>query len=112
MDQKRSKRSWVAISCASSARWLAEVIRWGIVGPGDIADRVMAPAMLAAPNAQLVAVAGRDRARSEAFAARHGAARTYENAAALARDPDVDAVYVATPVDRHRPDVEAVAAAG
>ena len=88
------------------------MIRWGIVGPGDIADRVMAPAMLAAPNAQLVAVAGRDRARSEAFAARHGEARTYENAEAVARDPDVDAVYVATPVDRHRADVEAVAAAG
>ena len=53
-------------------------MRWGIVGPGDIADRVMAPAMATAATAELVAVAGRDRARAESFAARHGGARVHD----------------------------------
>jgi predicted dehydrogenase len=76
-------------------------MRWGIVGPGDIADRVMAPAMAAAASAELVAVAGRDRARADAFAARHGARRVHADARAVLADPDVEAVYVATPVDSH-----------
>jgi 1,5-anhydro-D-fructose reductase (1,5-anhydro-D-mannitol-forming) len=87
-------------------------LRWGIVGPGDIADRVMAPAMTAASSAELVAVVGRDRGRVEAFAARHGAARTHDGMSGLLADPDIEAVYLATPVDRHAPDALAALAAG
>lgn len=87
-------------------------VRWGIVGASDIADRVMAPAMAATPSAALVAIASRSAERARAFALRHGVARTFESAAALALDPDIDAVYVATEVDRHAADVLAVARAG
>jgi predicted dehydrogenase len=87
-------------------------VRWGIIGAGDIAERVMAPAMRAAPQSELVAVTRRDRAAAEAFAARHGARRAYDNIEALLRDPDVDAVYIATPVVRHCPDTLAAAAHG
>jgi predicted dehydrogenase len=87
-------------------------VRWGIVGAGDIAERVMAPAMRAAPHARLVAVARRDAQSAEAFAARHGAARAYDSVDALVRDPEIDAIYVATPVARHRPDVLAAAGQG
>lgn len=86
-------------------------VRWGIVGASDIADRVMAPAMRAA-SAQLVAVASRSPDRARAFAERHGVDRTYASAEALVRDPGVDAVYVATEVDRHSADVRAAAQAG
>ena len=78
-------------------------LRWGIIGPGDIAERVMAPAMAAAMGAVLVAVAGRDLERARAFAVRHGAARTHESADALIEDPGIDAVYIATPVASHAP---------
>jgi 1,5-anhydro-D-fructose reductase (1,5-anhydro-D-mannitol-forming) len=61
----------------------------------------MAPAMMAAATAELVAVAGHERAGAAAFAARHGARRTHADAQALIADPEVDAVYVATPVDSH-----------
>jgi predicted dehydrogenase len=87
-------------------------IRWGIIGAGDIADRVMAPAMRLAPGHELVAVVRRDRAAAAAFAERHGARRAYDTVEALLRDGDVDAVYVATPVARHCPDTLAAAAHG
>ncbi len=87
-------------------------VRWGIVGASDIADRVMAPAMAAASSAELVAVASRSPERARAFAERHGIARTFASAEALAADPEVDAVYVATEVDRHAADVLAVARSG
>ena len=88
------------------------VLRWGIVGAGDIAHRVMAPAMRAAPQHDLVAVCRRDRTAAEEFASAHGARRAYDSVEALLRDPDIDAVYVATPVARHRPDTLAAAANG
>lgn len=78
-------------------------MRWGIVGTGDIADRVMAPAMAVAATAELVAVAGRDRGRAESFAARHGGVHVHADAAELLRDREIDAVYIATPVDSHAP---------
>ena len=87
-------------------------LRWGIVGASDIAGRVMAPAMLASESACLVAIASRSPDLAAAFAARHGVARWYATAEALAADPDVDAVYVATEVDRHRDDVLAAARGG
>jgi predicted dehydrogenase len=72
----------------------------------------MAPAMRAAPSAELVAVARRDRAAAEAFAGRHGARRAYSSIEALCDDPEVDAVYVATPVARHCADTRVAAARG
>lgn len=72
----------------------------------------MAPAMAAAGSAELVAVCGRERASAEAFAARHGARRAYDRVADLLRDTEVDALYLATPVDRHAPDAIAALEAG
>lgn len=87
-------------------------IRWGIVGAGDIADRIMAPAMRAAAGAELVAVMRRDRAAAEAFAQRHGALRAFDRVDDLLADPDVEAVYVASPNDAHLPNTLAAVAAG
>lgn len=71
-------------------------IRWGILGPGAIA-RAFAAGLRDARGAALHAVGSRDRARAEAFAAEFGAPRAYGSYAELAADPEVDAVYVATP---------------
>jgi predicted dehydrogenase len=73
------------------------VLRWGIIGAGDIADRGMAPAMANAPSASLVAVQRRDGEKAKAFAARHNVARSYNDVGKLLADPDVDAVYIGTP---------------
>jgi predicted dehydrogenase len=85
----------------STARNEDEPLRWGIIGAGGIADTVAADIGLTAGNT-VHAVAARDQARAGGFAARHGAARAYDDYAALAADPDVDVVYVATTHPNHR----------
>jgi len=75
-------------------------IHWGIYGPGGIAHR-FAEAMQIVPDASIKAVAGRTPAKAEAFAARHGVEKVLPNLEALAADPEVDAVYVATTHNVH-----------
>lgn len=71
------------------------MIRWGIIGCGGIA-RQMADTLRDDADACLAAVAARDMGRAAAFAATYGAARAYGSYEELARDSEVDAVYVAT----------------
>jgi D-xylose 1-dehydrogenase (NADP+, D-xylono-1,5-lactone-forming) len=70
-------------------------LRFGVVGAAWIADRAMLPAMLAARNAEPVAIAGRDPARTRALAQRHGIERVHASYEALLHDDGVDAVYIA-----------------
>ncbi len=76
-------------------------IRWGILGCGDVTEVKSGPGFQRADGSALVAVMRRDRAKAEDYARRHGVARAYDSAAALVADPDVDAVYVATPPSTH-----------
>jgi predicted dehydrogenase len=91
-------------------------LRWAIVGPGRIAHR-FAQAVVGLPDAQLVAVQGRDPAHAQAFAQRWSSAGqapvqvVAELAQLLARS-DVDAIYVATPHALHGPAVQAALQAG
>lgn len=78
----------------------APEIRWGIVGPGRIAEAV-APDFAYVPGARLVAVASRSADRARAFADRHGVERPYGSYAEIMADPDVDALYLATPHPQH-----------
>lgn len=75
-------------------------VRWGVIGPGRIANR-FAASLAAVPGARLVAVASRDLARAQDFARRHGAERTFGDYASLYRDDGVDAIYIATPHAQH-----------
>lgn len=75
-------------------------IRWGILGPGFIAG-LFAEDLARTPGARCVAVASRDAMRARAFAESHGIARAHGDYAALAADPEVDIVYVATPHSHH-----------
>jgi 1,5-anhydro-D-fructose reductase (1,5-anhydro-D-mannitol-forming) len=84
---------------------------FAVVGPGRFAAGRTMPALMRAQGCAPVAVVGRDRARTEAFAAEHGIPAAYDDLAAALADPRVDAVWVATPHNLHRPVVEAAAAA-
>ncbi len=84
-------------------------LRWGIIGFGWVARDYAAPAIHQA-GGRVVAVADPDPASRRAATAL--GARAHADMAALLRDPEVDAVYVATPNHLHRAAVEAVAAAG
>ncbi len=87
-------------------------VRWGIVGLGRIADTEIAPAIAASPHGVLRGVVSRDQGRASAFAARHAAARALVSYRDLLADPELDAVYIATPNALHPDQVVAAAAAG
>jgi predicted dehydrogenase len=76
-------------------------IRWGILGAGAIADTFSSDVSLTDGNV-VTAVAARDADRAARFAARHGAARSYGDYAALVNDDDIDVVYIATTHPYHR----------
>jgi predicted dehydrogenase len=73
---------------------------WGIIGPGKIANK-FALALKLVPGARLGAIASRNAEKSRAFAATHDAPHIYDNYAALAADPTIDAIYIATPHGFH-----------
>ena len=79
----------------------APPIRWGIIGAGGIAS-TFALSVREFTRAQLVAVGSRHRDRAERFATAHGIPTTHVGYRDLVEDPQVDAVYVATPHSEHR----------
>lgn len=79
---------------------VSEEIRWGVVGPGRIAENVM-PDFVHVPGARAVAVASRSAERAAAFAQRHGLERAHGSYADVLADPEVDVLYVATPHPQH-----------
>lgn len=87
-------------------------IRWGIIGCGDVTEVKSGPGFRKARGSQLVAVMRRNGALAADYARRHGVPRWYDDARALAADPEVDAVYVATPPGAHLEGVLIAAAAG
>ncbi|MEO7235387.1 MAG: Gfo/Idh/MocA family oxidoreductase [Lapillicoccus sp.] len=87
-------------------------VRWGIIGVGDVTERKSGPGFQQAERSELVAVMRRNGALAADYARRHGVPRSYSDADDLIGDPEVDAVYVATPPDAHRDYVLRVAAAG
>ncbi|HEX2705666.1 MAG TPA: Gfo/Idh/MocA family oxidoreductase [Candidatus Lustribacter sp.] len=80
----------------------APPLRWGILGPGSIADR-FAAALTTRTRQTVQAVGSRTLGAATAFAERRGVPRAYGSYDALVADPDVDIVYVATPHNFHRP---------
>lgn len=87
-------------------------IRWGIIGCGNVTEKKSGPALQKASGAQLVAVMRRNAALAEDYADRHGVPRWYDRAEDLIADPEVDAVYVATPPSTHMEYTLAAAKAG
>jgi predicted dehydrogenase len=76
-------------------------IRWGILGCGNVTEVKSGPGFSKADNSRLVAVMRRDAALAEDYARRHNVPRAYSRAADLINDPEVDAVYIATPPGSH-----------
>ncbi len=87
------------------------MIRWGVVGPGAIATG-FAEAMQLAQGGTITAVASRAAERAEAFGERFAVPTRYGDYDSLAANPDVDAVYVATPHSRHEEDTLSLLRAG
>jgi xylose dehydrogenase (NAD/NADP) len=90
---------------------LSEKVRWGILGPGGIASRLLQDAGRAA-NFSVVAVGSRSLDRAAEFASRFGIPRVHGSYEALLADPEVDAVYIGVPNSLHHPMTMLALAAG
>lgn len=87
-------------------------IRWGILGCGDVAHKRIAGAIAHQADSELVAACRRDAAKLRDFCATYRVERAYTNGDDLISDPEVDALYIATPVHLHCPQTMAAAMAG
>ena len=87
-------------------------VRWGVIGAGGIAERRTIPGMMQCENAELVAVMEIDPDRAEACRAKWGCKKAYTSEADLLADPEIDAVYIASPVVFHAKQAMAAADAG
>ena len=76
-------------------------INWGIIGCGDVTEIKSGPAFNKVSNSSLVAVMRRDAAKAGDYAKRHNVPKWYNDAAQLINDPDINAIYVATPPSSH-----------
>lgn len=76
-------------------------VNWGIIGCGNVTEAKSGPAFNRVKDSKLVAVMRRDGAKSKDYAQRHNVPQWYSNAAELIENPDIHAVYIATPPDSH-----------
>lgn len=78
-----------------------KLLNWGIIGCGDVTELKSGPAFNLASNSKLYAVMRRDAAKAEDYARRHQVPVWYTLADDLINDPNVHAIYVATPPSTH-----------
>ena len=91
---------------------MKQYINWGIIGCGNVTEVKSGPAFNKVPNSRLVAVMRRDAAKAADYAQRHGVPKWYNDAYQLINDPEVNAVYIATPPSSHEEYTLACLAAG
>ncbi len=89
-----------------------KTIRWGIIGCGQVTEIKSGPGFQKTSHSELTAVMRRDAVLVKDYAQRHNVPKYYQNSQELIHDPNVDAVYIATPPHRHHDYVLEVASAG
>ena len=97
---------------ASADRPHQDSVRWGIIGCGDVTELKSGPGFQQAAGSELAAVMRRTASLAEDYARRHGVPKWYPDAEQLLHDPEIDAVYVATPPGTHCEYALKVCAAG
>ena len=78
-----------------------QTINWGIIGCGDVTEIKSGPAFNKVPDSALVAVMRRNSVKAADYARRHNIPRWYADASQLINDPEVNAIYIATPPASH-----------
>jgi predicted dehydrogenase len=82
-------------------KFIKEEVRWGIIGCGDVCEVKSGPAFSKVPHSKLVAVMRRDAEKAKDYAERHHVPKFYSEAQHLINDPEVNAIYIATPPAQH-----------
>lgn len=75
---------------------MEKTIKWGIIGPGGIADK-FCEGLKAVPGSELIAVGSRSKERAVEFASKYNIGKAYGSYSELAADPEIDVIYIATP---------------
>lgn len=78
-----------------------DTIRWGFIGCGEATEKKSGPAFSAVKGSRIVAVMSRNEDKARSYAIRHGIDKYYSDAQSLVADPEVNAVYIATPPSSH-----------
>ena len=76
-------------------------INWGFIGCGEVTEKKSGPAFSEVEGSRVVAIMSRHELKARAYAEHHGISRWYTDAQALIDDPDVNAIYIATPPSAH-----------
>ncbi|MBP5380693.1 MAG: Gfo/Idh/MocA family oxidoreductase [Bacteroidaceae bacterium] len=76
-------------------------IKWGFIGCGEVTEKKSGPAFGLVEGSSVVAVMSRNKEKARSYAQRHNIPRWYTDAQQLVDDPDVNAVYIATPPSSH-----------
>jgi predicted dehydrogenase len=78
-----------------------KMIRWGMIGTGNVTELKSAPSFNKIKNSRLVAVGNRSHKKAEDYAARHGVPEVHNDPFDVIHNPEVDVVYIATPPGSH-----------
>ncbi len=78
-----------------------KVLKWGFIGCGEVTEKKSGPAFDMVEGSSVVAVMSRSEEKARSYAERHGVKRWYTDAQRLLDDPEVNAVYIATPPSSH-----------
>ncbi len=78
-----------------------KIIRWGILGCGNVTELKSGPAYQKTAGFKIEAVMRRDAEKAADYAQRHNIGKYYSAADDLINDPEIDAIYIATPPDTH-----------
>jgi len=89
-----------------------KVIRWGVIGCGNVTELKSTPAYQKVAGFHVAAVMGRNEKKVNDYITRHNIERYYLDVDSLINDPNIDAIYIATPPDSHKEYALKVAQAG
>ena len=76
-------------------------IRWGFIGCGEVTEKKSGPAFNLVAGSKIQAVMSRSKEKASSYAERHNIPRWYTDAQQLISDPEVNAIYIATPPSSH-----------
>ena len=76
-------------------------LQWGFIGCGEVTEKKSGPAFSEVEGSSVVAVMSRQERKARSYAERHDIPKWYTDAQELIDDPDVNAVYIATPPSSH-----------
>ena len=78
-----------------------KIIKWGFIGCGEVTKTKSGPAFQKVEHSEVVAVMSRDLSKAKTYAKDRGIKKWYNDAQELINDPEVNAIYIATPPSSH-----------